>query len=94
MLVHLLFLSKGHLKKLVPSSVAWLNEIFIIIWSCPFVDWLYLGSEGASDDIVLMWDRRVVEKLEEAVGNFSISLGSKMSVIILSGPSLVSMVQI
>ena len=43
------------------------------IWSCPFVDWLYLGSEGASSGILLMWDRRVVEKLEEAVGNFSIS---------------------
>ena len=43
------------------------------IWSCPFIDWLYLGFEGASDGILLMWDRRVVEKLEEAVGNFSIS---------------------
>ena len=43
------------------------------IWSCPFIDWLYLGSEGASSGILLMWDRRVVEKIEEAVGLFSIS---------------------
>ena len=42
------------------------------IWSCPFIDWLYLGSEGASGGILLMWDTRVVEKLEEAVRNFSI----------------------
>ena len=33
------------------------------IWSCPYIDWLYLGSEGASGGILLMWDRRVVEKL-------------------------------
>ena len=26
------------------------------IWSCPYVDWLYLGSKGASRVIVLMWD--------------------------------------
>ena len=43
------------------------------IWSCPYVDWLYLGSEGASGGILLMWDRRVVEKIKEAVGQFSIS---------------------
>ncbi|KAL4606932.1 hypothetical protein ACB092_09G139200 [Castanea dentata] len=43
------------------------------IWSCPYIDWLYLGSKGASGGILLMWERRVVEKLEEAVGPFSIS---------------------
>ena len=43
------------------------------IWSCPYVDWLYLGSVGASGGILLMWDRRVVEKVEEAVGHFSVS---------------------
>ena len=43
------------------------------IWSCPFIDWLYLGSEGASGGILLMWNKRVVEKIEEALGLFSIS---------------------
>ena len=38
------------------------------IWSCPYLDWLYLGSKGVSGGILLMWDRRVVEKIEEAVG--------------------------
>ena len=42
------------------------------IWSCPYIDWLYLGSEGASGGILLMWDKRVVEKIEEAMGQFSI----------------------
>ena len=26
------------------------------IWSCPYIDWLYLGLEGASDGILLMWE--------------------------------------
>ena len=43
------------------------------IWSCPYIDWLYLGTEGASGGVLLMWDRRVVEKIEEVVGQFSIS---------------------
>ena len=37
------------------------------------MDWLYLGSVGASGGVLLMWDNRVVEKLEEAVGHFSVS---------------------
>jgi hypothetical protein len=32
-----------------------------------------LGSVGASGGILLMWDRRVVEKIDEAVGDFSVS---------------------
>ena len=43
------------------------------IWSCPYIDWLYLGLDGASGGILLMWDRRVVEKVAEAVGHCSIS---------------------
>ena len=43
------------------------------IWSCPYIDWLYLGSDGAFGGILLMWDSRVVEKVEEAVGHFSVS---------------------
>ena len=44
-------------------------------WS--YVDWLYLGLLGALGGILLMWDKRVVEKMEEAVGQFSISCGFK-----------------
>ena len=43
------------------------------IWSCPFIDWLYLGFEGAFGGILLMWDRRAIEKIEAAVGFCSIS---------------------
>uniref|UniRef100_A0A2N9FK77 Transposase MuDR plant domain-containing protein n=1 Tax=Fagus sylvatica TaxID=28930 RepID=A0A2N9FK77_FAGSY len=43
------------------------------LWGCHHVDWLYLGSIGATGGILLMWDSRVVEKVEEAVGIYSIS---------------------
>ena len=34
---------------------------------------MFLGSIGASGGILLMWDKRVVEKVEDAVGQFSVS---------------------
>ena len=37
------------------------------------MDWIFLGSIGASGGILLMWDHRVVEKIDEAVGDFSVS---------------------
>jgi hypothetical protein len=43
------------------------------LWGCLHADWVYRGSDGASRGILLMWDRRVVEKMEEAVGIYSIS---------------------
>jgi hypothetical protein len=52
------------------------------------VDWCYLGSRGASGGILLMWDRRVVEKIEDCVGRFYIVL-LEVSVIILSGHLLI-----
>ena len=56
------------------SKLEWITRgIVRSIWSYPYVDWLYLGSECASGGIVLMWDQRAVEKVEEAVGCFSIS---------------------
>jgi hypothetical protein len=41
------------------------------------VDWLYLGSRGALGGILLMWDRRVVEKIEcvgEVCGSLCVPL--------------------
>ena len=56
------------------TKLEWITRgIVQIIWGCPYVDWLYLGLEGAFGGIVPMWDRRVVEKVEEAVGHFSVS---------------------
>ncbi|XP_030936692.1 uncharacterized protein LOC115961945 [Quercus lobata] len=43
------------------------------LWGDQHVDWSYLGSCGASGGVLLMWDTRVVNKVEEAVGQFSVS---------------------
>ena len=65
---------KADIVCLQETKLEWVTRGLVrSIWSCPFIDLLYLDSEGASGGILLMWDRKVVEKLEEAVGNFSIS---------------------
>ncbi|XP_040986403.1 uncharacterized protein LOC121234516 [Juglans microcarpa x Juglans regia] len=43
------------------------------LWGCSYVGWSYLASEGASDGVLLMWDKRVVEEVEECVGTFSVA---------------------
>ena len=43
------------------------------LWGIHHVDWMFLGSIGASGGILLMWDHRVVEKIDEAMGDFSVS---------------------
>jgi hypothetical protein len=37
------------------------------------VDWLFVGSNGASGGILLLWDRRSMEKINEALGLFMAS---------------------
>jgi exonuclease III len=49
------------------------REMVYSVWGCAYVDWLYLGSRGASGGILLMWDRRVVEKVEEYVGRYVVA---------------------
>ena len=43
------------------------------LWRCRYVDWMFLRSNGASGGSLLMWDKRLVEKLKDAVGFFSVS---------------------
>ena len=71
-----------HLLKLWKADIVCLQETkleLVIkglvrnIWGIHHVDWLYLGSMRASGGILLMWDSRVVEKIDDAVGNFSVS---------------------
>jgi exonuclease III len=46
------------------------REVVQSLWGCHYVDRCYMGASGASGGILLMWDRRVVEKVEECVGRF------------------------
>ena len=44
------------------------------LWSCPFVDWVALDAVQTAGGILLMWDRRVLERKEVLVGSFSVSV--------------------
>jgi exonuclease III len=48
-------------------------EVIRSVWGCTYVDWIYLGSTSASGGILLMWDRQVVEKIEECVRRFVVA---------------------
>ena len=43
------------------------------LWRCKYVDWISLDSIRASSGIILMWHRRVVDCVDEAIGCSSIS---------------------
>ena len=65
---------KADIVCLQETKLEWISRGTVrSIWSCSYVDWLYLGSDGAFGGILLMWDSRVVEKVEEAVGHFLVS---------------------
>ena len=65
---------KADIVCLQESKLELINRgVIFSLWGGHHVDWLYLGSVGASGGVLLMWDNRVVEKLEEAVGRFLVS---------------------
>ena len=67
-------LKRADIICLQQTKLEWVTRGLVrSIWSYPYIDWSYLGSKGASGGILLMWDQRVVEKIEEAVGHFSVS---------------------
>jgi len=61
------------------------RDVFCSLWGCQHVDLCYLGLRGASRGILLMWDRRMVEKIEDCVGTFWLRAPLEMLVNTLSG---------
>ena len=49
------------------------REVVCSLWGGQHVDWMYKGANGASRGILLMWDRRVMEKREECIGCYTIA---------------------
>ncbi|KAG2711493.1 hypothetical protein I3760_04G079300 [Carya illinoinensis] len=47
------------------------------LWRGSHVDWSFLASNGASGGVVVMWDRRVVEKVEDCIGQYSVACSFK-----------------
>ena len=46
------------------------NNFVRSLWGCLYVEWCYVPSRGASGGILVLWDRRVVTKVEVALGRF------------------------
>jgi exonuclease III len=53
------------------------REVVRSLWGGQHVDWMYKGAVGASGGMLLMWDRRVVEKREECVGGYTLACSFK-----------------
>lgn len=47
------------------------------LWSGAHVDWVYMASNGALGGVVVMWDRRVVEKMKEFIGRYTVACSFK-----------------
>ena len=48
------------------------RQLICSLWSCPYVDWVSLDADQTAGGVLMMWDRRVLEKLEVMVGHFSV----------------------
>lgn len=48
------------------------RRTILSIWSCQYVDWSYLPLKGASGGVLVMWDKMMVENLDEFVGEYSV----------------------
>jgi exonuclease III len=44
------------------------------LWGCNHVDWCCLDSSGASGGILIMWDNRVVKKVDVCLGDFTLAV--------------------
>jgi exonuclease III len=49
------------------------NQLLQSLWRCPYKEWCHVASNGASGGILLMWDRRVVSKLDECMGRYVVA---------------------
>jgi hypothetical protein len=49
------------------------NQLVQSLWRCPYKEWCHVASNGASGGILLMWDRRVVTKIDECLGRYVVA---------------------
>ena len=57
------------------TKIASMNrQLVCSLWSCPYVDWTVLEVDRTTGGILIMWDKRVLDKMEVMVGTFSVSL--------------------
>ena len=46
------------------------RQLICSLWSCPYVDWVALDADQTAGGVLIMWDRRALEKLEVMVCQF------------------------
>ena len=57
------------------TKVASLDTAFVrSLWGSPFIDWVSLDVVQSLGGVLLIWDKRVFEKLDVIVGQFSASV--------------------
>jgi len=44
------------------------RQLICSLWSCPYIDWVALDANQTAGGVLMMWDRRALEKLEVLVG--------------------------
>ena len=44
------------------------RQLICSLWSCPYIIWVALDADQATGGVLMMWDRRALEKLEVLVG--------------------------
>ena len=49
------------------------NQLVQNLWRCLYMEWCYVASNGASGGILLMWDRRVVSRIDECMGRYVVA---------------------
>jgi len=64
------------------------------LWRCNHVDWCCLDASGASGGILILWDKRVVEKVDVCVGVFTLAVSFRNVADHLSGVLRACMVRI
>jgi hypothetical protein len=68
---NLLSLWKVDIVCLQETKISWFTPSLVhSLWRCPYVDWCFVAAEGASGGILLMWDRRVVSKIDVCLGSY------------------------
>ena len=57
------------------TKIASMNrQLVCSLWSCPYVDWTVLEVDRTTGGILIMWDKRVLDKMEVMVGTFLVSV--------------------
>jgi exonuclease III len=53
------------------TKISWFTPSLVhSLCRCPYVEWCFVAAEGALGGILLMWDRKVVSKIDVCIGSY------------------------